>query len=95
MIPAQAVEVAREQLDAMGIYVSPKYMRAALEAAAPHRQDNRGNGDYLPGWDDRKTLAGIWQEYAPLPEEGLSDGVYAALIAVASWGYEQRKDEEL
>lgn len=36
MIPAEAVEAAREQLDAMGIYVSPKYMRAALEAAAPH-----------------------------------------------------------
>ena len=54
-----------------------------------------GEGDYLPGWDDRKTLAALWQEHAPLPAEGLSEAVYDALIAVATWGYQQRKDEEL
>lgn len=36
MIPDEAVEAAHEQLDAMGAYVSPKYVRAALEEAAPH-----------------------------------------------------------
>lgn len=35
MIPAEAVDAAHEQLDAMGAYVTPKYLRAALEAAAP------------------------------------------------------------
>lgn len=34
MIPDEAVEAAREQLDAMGVFVSKKYMRAALEAAS-------------------------------------------------------------
>lgn len=42
-----------------------------------------------PGWDDRKTLADIWQEHAPLPADGLSDGVYRALIAVATCGFER------
>lgn len=36
MIPAQAVEAAHEQLEAMGAYVSRDYVEAALEAAAPH-----------------------------------------------------------
>jgi hypothetical protein len=36
MIPAAAVEAAHEQLDAMGSYVSRKYLETALEAAAPH-----------------------------------------------------------
>ena len=54
----------------------------------------RGEFDYLPGWDDRKTLADVWQEHAPLPDEGLSERVYDALIAVAKWGYQQRADEE-
>lgn len=72
------------------------HARAALEAAAPHiREDKRGDGDYRPGWDDRKTLSSLWQEHAPLPDEGLSERVYEALIAVATWGYQQRKDEEL
>lgn len=56
---------------------------------------NEGEGDYLPDWDDRKTLAHIWQQQAPLPAEGLSESVYGALIAVAAWGYGQRKAEEL
>lgn len=38
------------------------------------------------GWDDRKALAGLWQDHAPLPEEGLTERVYDALIAVASYG---------
>lgn len=41
----------------------------------------------MPGWDDRKALAGVWQEYAPLPEPGLSDEVYEALIAIAVYGW--------
>jgi hypothetical protein len=36
VIPAEAVEAAHEQLDAMGSYVPRKYLAAALEAAAPH-----------------------------------------------------------
>lgn len=35
-ISDEAVEAAVEQLDAMGVSVSKKYMRAALEEAAPH-----------------------------------------------------------
>lgn len=111
MIPAEAVEAAAREIKASDpAYQDDSWdelphrtqdmfrasARAALEAAAPYMQaDKRGDGDYLPGWDDRKELAHIWQEYAPLPDEGLSDGVYAALIAVATWGYEQRKDEAL
>jgi len=71
----------------------------AVEAAAPHlmadSKPKLGEGDYMPGWDDRKTLAELWQQHAPLPEGGLREGTYDALIAVATWGYQQRKDEEL
>jgi hypothetical protein len=42
-----------------------------------------------PGWDDRKTLAELWQSHTQLPEVGLSDEVYRALIAVAAWGFER------
>lgn len=56
--------------------------------------ERRGSGDYLPGWDDRKTLAALWQKHAPLPEQGLTEAVYEALIEVATWGYEQRKAED-
>lgn len=42
-----------------------------------------------PGWDDRKTLANLYQDHAPLPEDGLTDDVYRALIAVAVWGFER------
>jgi hypothetical protein len=42
-----------------------------------------------PGYDDRKTLADVWQDHAPLPAEGLSSDVYAALVAVAAWGFER------
>jgi hypothetical protein len=37
------------------------------------------------GWDNRKTLAHLWQQHAPLPAEGLSENVYSALIAVANY----------
>lgn len=45
------------------------------------------------GWDDRKKLAGIWQEHAPLPAEGLSERVYEALIEVARYGATLAEDE--
>lgn len=52
-----------------------------------------GEGDYLPGWDDRKELAEIFQQHCTLPPDlGLSD-IDDALIAVAKWGYEQRRAE--
>ena len=54
----------------------------------------RGEGDYSPSWDDRKTLAEVWQRKSPLPEEGLTERVYEALIEVAAWGYQQRAEEE-
>jgi hypothetical protein len=54
----------------------------------------RGEGDYAPSWEDRKTLAELWQRHSPLPESGLSDSTYEALIAVAAWGYQQRAEEE-
>lgn len=41
------------------------------------------------GWDDRKTLADIWQDHARLPEAGLSEQVYDALVAVARYGAAQ------
>lgn len=53
-----------------------------------------GEFDYVPGWDDRKQLAELWQQHAPLPEIGLGDAVYEALIAVANWGYRRREEEE-
>ena len=110
MIPDEAVEAAARALDpyTMGIETATnaahreavrQEVRLALEAAAPHltqpRKPKPGEGDYLPGWDDRKTLAEMWQAHAPLPEQGLREGTYDALIAVAKWGYQQRKDEEL
>ena len=36
MIPEEAIKAAREQLEAMGSYVSRDYAEAALDAAAPH-----------------------------------------------------------
>ena len=44
------------------------------------------------GWDDRKQLADIWQRHARLPDEGLSDAVYAALIAVANYRAQDIRD---
>lgn len=101
MISEEAVEAA-----AMAIYAANGFgesgheladyrpdARGALEAAAPFLQ--RGDGDYRPGWDDRKTLSDLWQEHSPLPEEGLSERVYEALIEIAAWGYQRRMDEEL
>ena len=66
-----------------------------VEAAAPYMVDKRGAGDYLPGWDDRKKLWSVWQDHAPLPADGFTEAFTDALIAVATWGYEQRKDEDL
>lgn len=40
------------------------------------------------GWDRRKTLASLWQDHAPLPDDGLSEATYRALLAVALWGAE-------
>lgn len=54
-----------------------------------------GEGDYMPSWDDRKTLQDVWQETeCPLPDNATSDEVSAALIAVARAGYNMRKAEE-
>ena len=38
------------------------------------------------GFDDRKELADLWQDYAPLPVQGLTEGTYDALLHVAKWG---------
>ena len=100
MIPDEAVEAAAWAYTHAAPYLSTENaIREALEAAAPHMMADRkpklGEGDYLPGWDDRKTLAELWQQHSPLPEGGLREGTYDALIAVATWGYQQRKDEEL
>ncbi|MDF2805455.1 MAG: hypothetical protein K0S43_401 [Cellulosimicrobium sp.] len=46
-----------------------------------------------PGWDDRKALADVWQDHAPLPPDGLSEDVYRALIAVARWGFDRGLDQ--
>lgn len=95
MIPAEAVRaafIAIYERDHIG-GVGSADIRRALEAAAPYM--HRGDGDYRPGWDDRKKLSGVWQEHAPLPAEGLSERVYEALIEVAAWGYQQRMDEEV
>lgn len=46
-----------------------------------------------PSWDDRKELLDIWQEHAPLPDIGLRDGIFDALIAVAIWGYAQAVED--
>lgn len=35
-------------------------------------------------WGDRKTLADVWQDHAPIAD--LSESTYDALIAVAQWG---------
>lgn len=43
-------------------------------------------GNDLVSWDDRKALAELWQDHAPLPPGGLSDEFYAALIAIAQEG---------
>ena len=37
-------------------------------------------------WDDRKTLSDLWQTFAPLPAEGLTERVYDALLHVAKYG---------
>ena len=107
VIPDAAVEAALEAVRAAMIEFGPdghtdgdeQIARAALEAAAPHMMADRkptpGEGDYAPSWDDRKKLAEVWQSRAPLPDEGLSERVYEALIEVAAWGYQQRLDEEL
>ncbi len=47
-----------------------------------------------PSWDDRKRLLEIWQPHAPLPDIGLREGIFDALLAVADWGYLRRVQEE-
>jgi len=110
VIPDEAVEAAAWAVDPQtmgsGGALAEKFKeetrteaRRILEAAAPHlmadRKPKLGEGDYAPSWDDRKKLAEVWQGKAPLPEEGLSERVYEALIEVAAWGYQQRADEDL
>jgi hypothetical protein len=46
-------------------------------------------------WDDRKTLSDLWQDRAPLPDEGLSERVYEALIAVAQYGAARLYENEV
>lgn len=48
----------------------------------------------LPEWDDRKTLAEIFQSAALFPVTGLSDAFYTAVLRCAMWGYLQRKQEQ-
>jgi hypothetical protein len=43
-------------------------------------------------WDHRKMLADLWQDHSPLPEGGLSERFYDAVIAVARWGAESAWD---
>lgn len=50
--------------------------------------DDTGALDYLPGYDDRKTIADLWQRHAPLPEAE-HEAINEALVAVAQWGYVQ------
>ena len=38
------------------------------------------------GYDDRKELASLWQHFAPLPAQGLTEATYDALMHVAKWG---------
>ena len=105
MIPDEAVEAAARALgDVIGTGANnwewhTDGARELLEIVAPHlmaaRKPKLGEGDYAPSWDDRKKLAEVWQGKAPLPEEGLSERVYEALIEVAAWGYQQRADEDL
>lgn len=100
-IPEAAIEAATIAIYAANGFGESGYELAdyrqdaqvALKAAAPYLP--HGDGDYRPGWDDRKTLSGLWQEHSPLPEEGLSERVYEALIEIAAWGYQRRMDEEL
>lgn len=92
-IPKEAVDAAAEAMSGVDTFDLRALATDILEAAAPHML--AGDGENRPGWDDRKTLAGIWQGHAMLPVEGLSEGVYEALIEVAAWGYQRRMDEEL
>ena len=49
----------------------------------------------IPSWDDRKDLLELWQQHAPLPDVGLREGgIFDALLAVATWGYRRRVNEE-
>ena len=69
------------------------------DALSDRPQDRTGgemmaNWDSRPSWDDRKDLLELWQAHAPLPDVGLREGgIFAALIAVADWGYMASKAE--
>lgn len=45
-------------------------------------------------WDDRKDLSSIWQDYAPLPAQGLTESTYDALMAIARWGARRALENE-
>lgn len=47
------------------------------------------------GYDDRKDLASAFQDHCALPESGLSDEFYAAVIEVANIGYERAKEHAI
>lgn len=60
----------------------------ALIAEYPHLVQG-DTFDYLPGWDDRKTLSDLFQDNGGTLSD-LSSETYRALIAVAEFGYVQR-----
>lgn len=47
------------------------------------------------GWDDRKELASLFQDSCQLPEGGLTEEFYQAVIAVANAGYALAKEHTL
>jgi len=63
--------------------------RGVVDELAPEIND-------AVGYDNRKELADLWQDFAPLPEQGLTEGTYDALLHVAKWGarraLENRRD---
>lgn len=48
-ITEEAIDAAREQLEAMGAYVARDYVEAALEAAAPYLIERAYNAGHLDG----------------------------------------------
>ncbi len=47
------------------------------------------------GYDDRKELASTFQDYCVLPDVGLSEAFYEAVIAVANAGYDLAREHAL
>lgn len=50
--------------------------------------------DNIPEWDDRKTLASVFQSHHAFPVPGLSEQFYSAVVAVAQVGYQRRLEAE-